>query len=151
MAAPLDQLIPPAEQTRIVDAIKAAELRTSGEIKVHIEARCPGGDAMKRAVELFARLGLERTRERNGVLIYVAARDRMFALRGDQGIHEEVGSQFWSEAAARMTDAFKAGRFADGVVGAVEAIGARLAQRFPPRADDQNELSDEISTDEKAT
>jgi uncharacterized membrane protein len=151
MAAALDQLLPSSEQTRVVEAIKTAEQRTSGEIKVHVEARCPGGDPMKRATELFERLGLTRTRERNGVLLYLAMRDRQFAIFGDQGIHAEVGAQFWSEAAARLTEAFAGGRFGDGIVAAVEAIGARLAQRFPPRSDDRNELSDDISTDEKAT
>jgi uncharacterized membrane protein len=149
MASPLDQILKPDEQQRIVAAIKAAELTTSGEIKVHIESRCPGGDAMGRAQALFDKLGLTKTRERNGVIIYVAAQDRKFALWGDQGIHEEVGSQFWSEAAQRMTDSFKNGAFGEGIVGAVESIGARLAKKFPHRADDVNELSDEISTDEE--
>jgi uncharacterized membrane protein len=143
----LDQLFPRAEQTRVVEAIKAAERGTSGEIKVHVEARCPGGDAMKRAEALFSRLKLHQTRERNGVLIYLAVNDRKFALRGDQGIHEAVGSPFWSEAATTMKEAFQRGAFADGLVGAVQAVGARLAERFPPRTDDKNELSDEISTD----
>jgi len=148
MTSSLDQILSPDEQRRIVAAIGAAEKLTSGEIKVHIEARCPGGDAMKRATHLFDKLGLTKTRQRNGVIVYVAATDRKFALWGDQGIHEEVGSQFWSEAAARMTEAFRRGAFGDGIVGAVEAIGARLAAKFPPRADDRNELSDDISTDE---
>jgi uncharacterized membrane protein len=148
MASRLDQILKPDEQQRIVAAIKAAELRTSGEIKVHVEQKCPGGDAMARALALFQKLGLTKTRERNGVIIYVATGDQKFALFGDQGIHEEVGSQFWSEAAQRMTEAFKRSAFGDGIVGAVESIGARLATRFPHRKDDQNELSDEISTDE---
>jgi uncharacterized membrane protein len=148
MASPLDQLLSADDQSRIVAAIQAAEKRSSGEIKVHIEARCPGGDAMKRALALVEKLGLEKTRERNGVIIYVAARDQKFALWGDQGIHEHVGSPFWSEAAGRMTESFKKGAFGDGIVGAVESIGERLAQRFPPRPDDKNEISDDISTDE---
>src|SRR5690349_18751477 len=102
----LDQLLPETDQSRVVEAIQAAERGTSGEIKVHVEARCPGGDAMKRAELLFQKLGLHQTRERNGVLIYVALGDRKFALRGDQGIHEAVGSPFWAEAAAAMKDAF---------------------------------------------
>ena len=146
----VDQLLGTDDQKRIVAAIGAAEQRTSGEIKVHVEAKCPGGDAMARAQALFARLGLTKTRERNGVIVYVATADKKFALFGDQGIHEEVGSQFWSDAAQRMTDSFKKGAFGDGIVGAIESIGARLAAKFPHRADDQNELSDEISTsDEK--
>jgi uncharacterized membrane protein len=148
MASALDQLLPPADQARVVQAIQAAERTTSGEIKVHIEARCSESDALARAQALFVELGLTRTRERNAVLLYVAARDRRFALLGDQGIHEEVGSQFWSEAAEKMTRAFRDGRLGDGLVEAISAIGERLARRFPPRPDDQNELSDDISTSE---
>jgi uncharacterized membrane protein len=144
--AQLDRLISKSEQERVVAAIRAAEKQTSGEIKVHVEARCVG-KPWPRALALFAQLGLEKTRDRNAVLIYVAVRSRKFALLGDVGIHEEVGSQFWSEAAGRMQGAFRRGALGDGLVGAVEAIGARLAQKFPPRPDDQNEISDEISTD----
>jgi uncharacterized membrane protein len=142
--ARLDELLARGDQQRIVAAIGAAEKTTSGEIKVHVEARCRG-DAYARAVALFGKLRLHQTRERNAVLIYVAVRDRKLALVGDQGIHEEVGSQFWSEAVARMVDAFGRDRIGDGIVGAIEAVGARLATKFPPRPDDKNEISDEIS------
>jgi uncharacterized membrane protein len=144
----LDQLLPPAEQARVITAIQAAERATSGEIKVHVERACPGKDAMARARALFQSLGLTRTRERNGVLVYVAIDDRLAAILGDQGIHAEVGETFWQEALDRMREGFRRGAFGDGLVGAVEAVGARLARRFPPRKDDVNELSDEISTDD---
>jgi uncharacterized membrane protein len=143
--AALDRLLTKADQARIVAAIGAAEKRTSGEIKVHVEARC-AGKPWERALALFHKLGLEKTRERNAVLIYVAVRSRKYALLGDTGIHEEVGSQFWSEAAGRMQGAFRRGALAEGIIGAVEAVGARLAQKFPPRADDTNEIPDDISS-----
>jgi uncharacterized membrane protein len=143
--AKLDRLLSKADQERVVAAIRAAEKQTSGEIKVHVEGRCPG-KPWPRALALFAQLGLDKTRERNAVLIYVAVRSKKFALLGDSGIHEEVGSAFWSEAAGRMQGAFRRGAIGDGLVGAVEAIGARLAQKFPPRSDDQNEISDDISS-----
>ena len=143
--AKLARLLSKEDQARVVAAIVAAESKTSGEIKVHVESRC-SKKPFARAVELFHQLGLEKTRERNAVLIYVSVRDRKYALIGDRGIHEEVGSQFWSEAAGRMQGAFRRGALGDGLVGAIEAIGARLAQKFPARADDVNELSDEISS-----
>lgn len=148
MAGPLDKVLHPTDQTRIVDAIKAAERLTSGEIKVHVEGRCPAPDPMKRAQELFAKLGLTRTKERNGVLIYVAVRDRRFTILGDAGIHEEVGSQFWAEAVERMSIAFRRGAFGEGIVSAIQAVAPRLAHRFPRKPDDKNELDDDISTDE---
>lgn len=150
MAGPLDKVLHPTDQRRIIDAIRAAERVTSGEIKVHVEGRCLGGDPLKRAQELFTRLGLQRTRERNGVLIYVAVRDRRFSLLGDTGINEEVGSQFWKEAADRMTIAFRRGAFGDGICGAIQSISQRLQKRFPRAADDKNQIDNEISTDESA-
>jgi uncharacterized membrane protein len=144
--ARLDRLIVKADQERVIAAIRAAEKKTSGEIKVHVEANCRG-KPWSRALELFGKLGLQKTRERNAVLIYVAVRSKKYALIGDAGIHEEVGSAFWSEAAGRMQGAFRRGALGDGLVGAVEAIGERLAQKFPPRDDDTNEIPDDISTD----
>jgi uncharacterized membrane protein len=146
--AALDELLPKADQDRVVQAIGAAEKTTSGEIKVHVESRCKG-DPYRRAIALFERLGLTKTRQRNAVLIYVAVHDRKYALLGDSGIHEAVGSQFWNDAATRMQDAFRKGALGDGLVGAVESVGARLAEKFPPSADDKNEISDEISTDKR--
>lgn len=148
MAGPLDKVLHPTDQNRIIDAIKAGERLTSGELKVHVEGRCPGGDPRKRAEELFPKLGLTRTKERNGVLIYVATRDRRFTIIGDVGINEEVGSQFWKEAADRMTIAFRRGAFGDGIVGALQSVAARMAKRFPRMADDKNEIDNDISTDE---
>lgn len=144
--AKLDSLLSKTDQERVVAAIKAAEKQTSGEIKVHVEARC-SGKPWPRALELFGKLKLHETRDHNAVLIYVAVRSKKYALLGDSGIHEEVGSAFWNEAAGRMQGAFRRGSLGDGLVGAVEAIGERLAQKFPPRADDQNEISDEISSE----
>ena len=148
MASALDKVISPDDQKKIVDAIKAAERKSSGEIHVHVEAKCPDQDAYQRATSLFESLGLTQTRERNGVLIYVATRDRKFAFIGDTGIHEAVGSAFWSEAVAGMSVQFRQGQLGPGIVQAIDSIGEHLHRRFPHRADDRNELSDEISTDE---
>jgi uncharacterized membrane protein len=148
MAGMLDKVLHPTDQTKIVDAIRSAERVTSGEIKVHVEARCPGGDAYKRAVELFQRLGLTKTKERNAVLIYVATRDRKFSILGDSGIHEEVGSAFWAEAVQRMRVAFARGAFGEGIAGAVQSVGSRLAKKFPRQLHDVNEIDNEITTDD---
>jgi uncharacterized membrane protein len=138
----------PIDQQKVVDAIRAAERVTSGEIKVHVEARCPGGDPYKRAVDLFARLGLTHTRDRNAVLIYIALRDRRLSILGDKGIHEEVGSAFWADAIQRMNVAFARGAFGEGIAGAVQSVGQRLAKKFPHKADDVNEIENEISTED---
>lgn len=146
MAGSLDELLPPSDQARVVAAIARAERETSGQIKVHLDARWRG-DPARRAKALFRRLGLSRTRERNGVLVYVAVGDRKFALLGDAGIHAAVGSPFWDEAAARMKKAFSRGALGDGLVAAIEAIGEELRARFPHRPGASNEISDDISHD----
>jgi uncharacterized membrane protein len=148
MAGPLDKVLHPTDQTKIVDAIRAAERVTSGEVKVHVEPRCPGGDPYKRAVDLFQKLGLTKTKDRNAVLIYVATRDRKFTIIGDKGIHEEVGSAFWADAVQRMKVAFTRGAFGEGIAGAVQSVGQRMAAKFPHKADDVNEIDNEITTDE---
>jgi uncharacterized membrane protein len=142
---PLDELIAKPEQARVVAAIQATERRTSGEIRVHVEEHCPGGDAYRRAVELFEQLGLTRTRQRNGVLVYVAVADHRMAVLGDKGIHEDVGPDYWREVLEAMRAAFKQGALGDGLVAAVSSVGDRLAAKFPPNGDDENELPDEIS------
>jgi uncharacterized membrane protein len=148
MAGRLDKVLHPSDQEKIVDAIRAAERVTAGEIKVHVEARCPGGDAYKRAADLFARLGLTKTKDRNAVLIYVATRDRKFSILGDSGIHEEVGSAFWADAVQRMKVAFARGAFGEGIAGAVQSVGQRMAKKFPRQVDDVNEIDNEITTDD---
>jgi uncharacterized membrane protein len=142
----LDELLDRQSQTQVVSAIARAEASTSGEIRVHLEASCKGGDPYQRAVELFSRLGMKKTAERNGVLIYVAVRDRRLSIIGDEGIHADVGDAFWHDALEKMRAAFGRGALGEGLVAAIDEVGRRLASRFPRRADDKNELTDEIST-----
>ncbi|MGE5599315.1 MAG: TPM domain-containing protein [Bacteroidota bacterium] len=132
------------EKRRITDAIAAAEGRTSGEIRVHVESAC-GGDPVRRAQQVFAALGMDRTAARNGVLIYLAVEERRFAIIGDEGIDRVVPPGFWQETKDAMADHFRAGRFAEGVVHGVSSAGEHLARYFPREADDANELTDEIS------
>ena len=135
------------EQRAIVEAIEAAERRTSGEIRVHLEHHCKGGDAYERGRELFEELGMTATAERNGVLLYLATGDGDFAVLGDLGIHEKVGPGFWDDAVSHMQEHFRAGEFARGMTEAITHIGHQLAAHFPyaGTAHDVNELDDEIS------
>jgi uncharacterized membrane protein len=148
MGIPLDKVLHPYDQKRVVDSIAAAERLSAGEICVHVEGKCPGNDPVKRATALLSKLGVTRTRERNGVLVYAAVRDRRFAVVGDVGIGEEANSPFWEEALQRMTVAFRRGAFGDGICGAVKSVGFQLSKRFPRQPDDKNEVSNEITTDE---
>lgn len=138
------------EQAQLRAAIHAAEDRTSGEIRVHVERDLPrrgqaAGDAYLRARELFARLGMHRTAARNGVLVYLALRSRALAIVGDEGLHARVGDAFWREVVAVMLPAFAQDRPAEGLAAGIAMIGERLKAHFPHRADDVNELSDDLS------
>lgn len=129
------------ERHRIAVAIRRAESRTSGEIRVHVEGRCPG-DPGERAQQLFSALGMHRTERRNGVLLYLAVRDRKCAVVGDEGIHRAVAERFWEAIVEEMTRHFRAGRFLEGVSQVLERIGAELARHFPRTPEDRNELPD---------
>lgn len=133
-------------QEDIVAAIRAAEQKTSGEIRVLISRRKPK-DAVEAARKAFVKLGMTRTRLRNAVLIYVAPRARQLAVVGDQGVHERCGEEFWRQMAEEMATHFKAAKFTEGVVHAVRKAGELLAAHFPLQPDDRNELPDQLATD----
>ena len=127
-------------------AIHAAEAKTSGEIRVMIShRRAPGPVAAAR--EAFLRLGMQRTRHRNAVLLFVAPRSRTFAVIGDEGVHAKCGDEFWRELAAAMTGHFKRSAFTDGLVHGVERAGELLAAHFPREPGDRNELPDGVVED----
>ena len=132
------------EQQKIVLAIKEAELNTSGEIRVHIENRCKG-EALERAAEIFYELKMDHTDARNGILFYLAVKDRKFAIIGDEGINRNVEHDFWNDIKDEMTSKFKEGQFTEGLVAGILKCGNKLKQYFPYQKDDVNELSDEIS------
>jgi len=138
------------EQRAIVAAIEAAEHRTSGEIRIHVERDLPrkgeaAGDPYLRAREVFAELGMHATAAHNGVLFYLATRSRRFAVVGDEALHQVVGEDYWDEVASLMAQHFVDDRFGDGLAAGIAKVGERLREHFPYRADDVNELPDEIS------
>lgn len=133
------------EQARVVAAIADAERATSGEIRVHVEPRCKGGDPYSRAVEVFDALKMYETAERNGTLIYVAYKSHHFAIIGDSGINDRVPEGFWDEEKNILLKHLTDGRQCDGLCKVIEMIGDNLSKFFPCQADDKNELSNEIS------
>jgi len=133
------------EHQSILDAIRIAEKKTSGEIRVHLEDHCDHFPE-DRAAYVFDRLDMHRTAERNGVLFYLAVLDKQFAIIGDLGIHERVGTDFWSSLRDILESEFKQGKFKEGMIACIDKMGESLSQFFPYQGDDKNELSDEIST-----
>jgi uncharacterized membrane protein len=135
-----------AERARVLEAVAKFEAATSGEIRVHL-AEKSGGDPTRAAVAVFERLGMTRTRERNGVLLFVSVGDHGVAVIGDAGIHERVADGFWADVVRGIELAFAEGRFADGLISGIAMAGTKLAEHFPPRAGDTNELPDTLSDD----
>ena len=131
------------EHARIVEAIAAAERKTSGEIRVYIK-RGEVDDAVQAAREQFEKLGMTATRERNGTLIFVAPRSQKFAVIGDEGIHERCGERFWQQLVEAMQQHFRAQNFTDAVVEAINQTGDLLAAEFPRQPDDRNELPNAV-------
>jgi uncharacterized membrane protein len=134
------------QQAQILASVKEAELETSGEIRVHIETSFKG-DVLDRAAWLFKKLKMHNTAKRNGVLFYLAVNDRKFAIIGDAGIHSKVPAGFWDQISELMKKNFKEGKFTEGLSEGILMAGRQLKVHFPHRADDVNELPDEISFD----
>ena len=132
------------EEGAIVEAIRMAEKNTSGEIRVHIE-KTTSIDAYERAMEVFHELKMDATQLKNGVLIYVAVKDKHFVICGDKGINELVPTDFWDTTKDVMASHFKNGNFKQGLVDGITKAGEQLQKYFPFEADDTNELSNEIS------
>ena len=142
---PKQPLLSEADQRRVIEAVKAAERNTSGEIRVFVESHCSFVDPMDRAKEIFFKLEMEKTAEHNASLIYVAVKDRQAAVYGDEGIHQKVGQKYWEEEVNKMLVNFKQEHLADGIVLCISDIGEALHQHFPyDRDTDKNELPDEI-------
>lgn len=133
------------EEQLILSAIKAAENNTSGEIRLHIEPRCKTDDTYERAIDLFEELGMTETKDRNGVLIYMAIDDKKFAIIGDEGINDVVPENFWNNTKDLMIEQFKQGKIAQGLVVGIHDAGEQLKAFFPFQKDDTNELPDDIS------
>lgn len=140
----LEDFLSYEDEQEIVEAIRVAEGKTSGEIRVHLEPSCKG-DIENHTLEVFHQLKMDNTQQRNGVLIYIAVNDRCFSIFGDKGINQVVQSDFWDCTKDTMQNYFKKGEFKQGIIEGVINAGTQLAQFFPWNEDDKDELSNEIS------
>jgi uncharacterized membrane protein len=133
-----------SDEAAIKVAIADAERASSGEIRVHIERVCPG-DVMDRAAFIFEKLEMHKTVLRNGVLFYVAVKDRQFAVIGDSGINAVVDKSYWEKLSAEIIGRFHSDSLTAGLIYGITNTGQYLKKYFPFQEDDVNELSDEIS------
>lgn len=145
MSNNVEAFLTTSEEEEIIEAIRTAELKTSGEIRVHIEKTSKGGDATNRALEVFHFLKMDNTKLQNGVLIYVAVEDKTFVIFGDKGINDVVSKDFWDSTKNIMQSNFKSGNFKQGLINGIIKSGEQLAKYFPWEHGNSNELSNEIS------
>ena len=132
------------EKKQILATVQKAEKNTSGEIRVHLEYNTRG-PVYGHAQKVFQRIGMTKTAQRNGVLIFLATGNKKFAVLGDVGINEKVPEGFWNDVVQIMRGYFKQNKFAEGISEAVLRIGEKLKAYFPYEVHDKNELSDQIS------
>lgn len=132
------------DRQQIVEAIGTAERMTSGEIRVHIQPKAHG-EIRHVAERTFERLGMTKTKERNGVLLFIACEEQRFVILGDSGIDARVPAGFWDEIASRLHDRFQQGDYTAGIVDAIHSAGEELKAYFPRAHDDANELANEIN------
>jgi len=133
------------EQGKIVNAIQEAEKRTSGEVRVFIESRCKYVNSLDRAADIFYGLKMDKTDQKNAVLVYLAVKDRQLAVFADEGIHTKTGKGFWTEQVQLMLNHFNNESYATGIIQVIHEIGEALHEHFPYLIDtDKNELPDDI-------
>lgn len=132
------------DEKAIVDAIKEAELNTSGEVQVHIESHCKG-NVLDRAARVFSILKMHKTKLRNGVLFYLAVKDHKYAILGDIGINQLTTDDFWDVIKDHMGEYFKKKELTKGICEGIRMAGEQLKSHFPYQDDDINELPDEVS------
>ncbi|HSO87533.1 MAG TPA: TPM domain-containing protein [Draconibacterium sp.] len=133
---------------QIANAIRVAEMNTSGEIRLHIEKYCKG-DALDQAAYVFEKLEMHKTQLRNGVLFYLAIDDHKFAILGDAGINQKVPDDFWENTKEVVLSEFKEGKLTEGLISGILMAGEKLKEHFPYLESDKNELSNEISFGKK--
>jgi len=141
----IEDFLSAKDEVEIIEAIRIAEAKTSGEIRVHIEATS-NEVIEKRALEIFYQLKMDNTKLQNGVLIYVAVNDKSFCVYGDKGINAVVASDFWNCTKDTILNQFKQGHFKQGIIDGILNAGQELGKHFPwHQHHDTDELSNEIS------
>lgn len=135
------------DHDRIVQVIRDVEGKTSAEVRVYIQRGKLEGDALAAAQSRFQKLRMDKTEERNAVLIFIAPRAHKFAVVGDKAVHERCGEQLWQGVVDRMRAHFQEERFDNALVEAIEEVGNALALHFPKRSAEANELPDNIVED----
>ena len=128
------------EKEAISNAVTQAELQTSGEVRVYVESKCSYVNAIDRAKEIFDKLDLHKTAEKNAVIVYVAIKHRQLAVFADEGIYKKTTPDFWNKQIQNMIAHFNKENIAEGIITVVLQIGEALKEHFPYQSNDTNEL-----------
>ena len=131
------------DHDRITAVIQEAEKHTSGEIRVYVSHR-KVSDPRHAAAHQFVKLGMDKSKHRNAVLIFIAPESQNFAIWGDVEVHAKCGEKFWEDVAGAMRELFRQGKFTEGIVHGIDTAGKLLAQHFPVDGADHHELPDSI-------
>ena len=133
------------DKEQIVEAIRYAEKETSGEIRIYVESKNPFMDPIDRAAQIFFKLKMQDTEHRNGVLLYIAMKDKELALFGDEGIYKKAGAEYWDAAVKKMIGQFTKDNISNGIEQCIRQVGQTLKEKFPYiPTEDKNELPDDI-------
>ncbi|XOD67838.1 MAG: TPM domain-containing protein [Flavobacteriales bacterium Tduv] len=136
------------EEQQVVQSIKQAERETSGEIRVHIRTQTEENiSTLDMAQKAFSQLGIDQTKDRNGVLFYISVNQRNLTILGDKGINKSVPPEFWNEIKEKVIQKFKEQKYCQGLIEGIDTAGQALKKYFPYKKDDINELPDDISKD----
>lgn len=140
----IEEWLSPEELKRVHGAVREAERRTSGEVRVHLDVAIMD-DVLDHAAFVFHELGMDNTKDRNGVLLYVCVPGRRVAVIGDEGIHAKLGDAYWHDVLEVVLGHFRADRFCEGLCAGVQLLGEKLSEHFPYERGDVNELDDQVS------
>jgi uncharacterized membrane protein len=132
------------QQQKLLATLKEAEKNTSGEIRLFVESKCTYVNPVDRAGEIFFSLKMDKTKDRNAVLIYIAMDDHQLAIFGDEGIYQRLGADYWNIEVRKMISAFKKDDHTAGICAIITDIGDALKEQFPYELSDKNELPDDI-------
>lgn len=145
----IDKYFSKDDLQKITKACEKAEEKTAGEVRVSIFSKRPRklkNLSLKEVAQAeFFRLGMDKTRDKTGILLLIILVERKFQILADSGINAKVDQQTWDELAERLSEHFKNGKYLEGVQYCVRQMGVILAQHFPIKADDTNEISNEVS------
>lgn len=139
------------DEQRVVRAIANAERDNRGEVRVHLEVKCPTTDPTRRAQQVYEKLKLDQTREDTGVLLYVATGSKVCAVWSGAGLFGRPIEGFWKSVTELVAERSRAGKLADGLVEALGRIGELLRQHLPGEDKAGNEVPDAVTTEQDVT